>query len=443
MNEAPPAAKTRRLQTWALRLALVATVLAIGIRAQLASAAFMLPGGDILGWSRLPTTRCTLCNVRVPTPSTAHAQALTPAQYAALLTQHLSLSDELGQLMMVQLSGTDVSADAVQMINTQGAGGILFFAGNIQSADQIRSLTQQVQHLAPIPLLLAIDQEGGTVNRFANLVGPRPAAAALTSPAQANQQGQSDADLLHSYGFNLNLAPVVDVGLSNPQLWTRTFGSSPDRVAAMAGAYLEGLQQSGQVTGTLKHFPGLGGTSTDPHLGMPVLDRSRADWESIDLAPYRTLLKQEDVRAILVSHEMLPAVDPNLPTSLSPKIIDDTLRQEMGYDGVVITDSLYMAALNERWSVAQACVLAIEAGADIVIGPYTTQMVQEAEDALRGAIASGALSRARIDTSVRRILTLKLRMGLIPMPRIPGKQPTTQAQVPDVLAQSRRHLMWT
>lgn len=426
-----PAGARQSLPAWAIRLALVAALALLGLRAGLASLAFMQPGGTIPGWSELPKPHCAFCNVKLPSSSgtlgaPGSMPALTPERYAAILTQQLSLDDELGQLMMVQISGPDLSPDGIQMINAQGAGGVIFYGDNIQSGPQLQSLTSQLQHIASIPLLLSIDQEGGTVNRFYNLVGALPSAASLTSPDQARQRGQQDATLLHGYGFNLNLAPVVDVGTSNPQLWSRTFGSSPDRVAAMAGAYLDGLQQSGLVTGCLKHYPGLGATTTDPHLGMPVLDRSRADWEAIDLAPYRTLLKTSDVRAIMVTHEMIPAVDPNLPSTLSPAILDGTLRQQLGYQGVVITDSLYMGALNAHWSVAQASVLAIVAGADIVIGPYNPQMVQDVKDALRGALADGTLSRARINTSVQRILALKLRMGLIPMPhpRVPSQRPT-------------------
>jgi beta-N-acetylhexosaminidase len=414
-----------RRHPWLARAGLLAVLVVLGVRAVIASAAFMDPGGAIVGWSSLPKAHCAFCNVRVPAGQSnlAHARALTPQAYAALLTQQLSLDDKLGQLMMVQVAGQDLNPDAVQMINAQGAGGILFFAANIQSGSQIKALTAQAQKIASIPLLLSIDQEGGDVNRFYSLVGPRPSAASLTSTAQARAQGQQDAALLHTYGFNLNLAPVVDVGTSNPQLWGRTFGTSPDRVAAMAGAYLDGLQQSGQVTGCLKHYPGLGDTTTDPHLGMPVLNRSRADWERIDLAPYRSLLGSHDVRAILVSHEMIPAVDPNLPTSLSPVIIDGTLRRELGYQGVIITDSLYMGALNQRWSVSQAVVLAIAAGDDVVIGPYNPQMVQDAKDALRQAISAGTITQERIDTSVQRILTLKITMGLIPLPHAPAQRP--------------------
>lgn len=407
------------------RLALLAALLLLGVRAAVASAAFMAPGGAILGWSVLPQAHCTFCGITMPTPPAGQTRPPTAESYAALLTQRLSLDDELGQLMMVQISGQDLTPDAIQMIDTQGAGGILFFAPNIGSSEQIQSLTAQLRQIAPIPLLLSIDQEGGVVNRFAKLVGPLPSAASLTSAAQARQQGQQDAAMLHGYGFNLNLAPVVDVGANNPELWSRTFGSTPERVATMAGAYLAGLQQSGQVAGCLKHFPGLGDTATDPHIGMPVLNRSRTDWEATDLAPYRTLLTSGEVQTILVTHEMIPAVDPNLPASLSPTIIDGTLRHELGFNGVVITDSLYMGALNQRWSVSEAIVLAIVAGADIVIGPYNAQMVQDAKDTLKQAISNGTLTRARIDASVRRILALKIHMGLIPMPHPVSPSPTS------------------
>jgi beta-N-acetylhexosaminidase len=419
MIETPPRPRAPwRISPGLIRAALVIGLVLLGIRAALASATFMSPGGAILGWSGQPAERCAFCNVRLPTASANATQSpLTPEQYAMVLTKQLSLDDELGQLMMVQISGQDLTPDAVQMLNAEGAGGVLFFAANIRSSHQLRSLTAHMQSIAPIPLLLSIDQEGGAVNRLESLIGPRPAAASLATPQNARAAGASDAALLARYGFNLNLAPVVDVGERNPELRTRTFGASPDRVAAMAGAYLDGLQAGGKVAGCLKHFPGLGATTTDPHLGMPVLNRSRADWENTDLAPYRALLSSGDIQAILVTHVMIPAVDPNLPGSLSPTMVDGVLRHDLGYSGVVITDSLYMGALNQRWSISQAVVLAIEAGDDLVIGPYNPQMMRDAKDALKQAITAGSLTRAHIDASVQRILDLKIRLGLIPLPQ--------------------------
>jgi beta-N-acetylhexosaminidase len=357
-----------------------------------------------------------LCNVQVPTPGPQQHQ-LTPGEYAADLVQHLSLDDELGQLITVSFQKSQPSPEDNQAISAQDVGGVLFFQYNIVSASEVRATTTALQHEAPIPLLTMVDQEGGTVDRFKTIVGPQPSAASLTGPDQAQAWGKQDANLLHDNGFNLNLAPVADVGTTNPQLYLRTFGSDPARVATMAGAYLAGLQSTGTVTGTVKHFAGLGATSTDPHLGLPILHRSRADWERIDVAPFRTLLATQDVRAIMVTHVLIPAVDQNLPTSLSPAVIDGTLRQELGYQGVVITDDVFnMQALSVRYPGPQAAVLAVEAGADEIIGPYSLQTVQETKDAMKQAIASGTLTKDRIDLSAQRILTLKIRMGLIPLP---------------------------
>ena len=309
------------------------------------------------------------------------------------------------------------------MVTDQGVGGALSFAANIQSGDQTRAMTSALQHAAAIPLLMSVDQEGGLVNRFRAIIGSQPGANAMTTPEIAYQRGQHDAQLLQSYGYNLNLAPVVDVGTANPQLLDRTFGSDPTTVATLAEAYMAGLQQSGAVTACLKHFPGIGSTTTDPHIGLPALQRSRADWERIDLAPYRALLATGKVRAIMVTHEMIPAVDSQFPSSLSPAVIDGELRQKLGFQGVVITDSLVMGALNNRWTVAQAAALAIEAGADMVIGPQNAQVVAQVKDALKAAIASGKLSQARLETSVKRVLKVKIAMGLLPIPH-PDSQAT-------------------
>jgi beta-N-acetylhexosaminidase len=408
---APPTRSRRSRPRWLTSLFLALALILIGVRAGFASTALILPGGEIPGWSKLPPTVCKIC-----IPTVAGQKPLTQTEYAELLTRNMSLDDKLGQLMLVQFVGHTAPPDAIRMINQQGAGGVLFFGLNIDSADQVKALTAQLQSVANVPLLIAVDQEGGPVNRFQSIVGPLPSASSLTSPDQARARGADDARYLHDFGFNLNLAPVVDVGVSNPELAGRTFGSDPSRVATYAGAYLDGLQQSNQVTATLKHFPGLGATFTDPHVGLPTLNRTRDDWERIDLEPYRELLAQHDVRAIMVSHEMIPAVDKDYPSSLSPATVTGVLRDELGFQGVIVTDSLYMGALNAHWSVPQAAVLAILAGSDLIIGPDGPQTVQLTKDAFHQALDSGKLTQARIDQSVQRVLLMKIKMGVIPMP---------------------------
>jgi beta-N-acetylhexosaminidase len=149
---------------------------------------------------------------------------------------------------------------------------------------------------------------------------------------------------------------------------------------------------------------------------LPILYRTRAQWESIDLAPYRLLLQTHMVRAIMVTHELVPAVDQEMPASVSPTLIRGVLRQELGFDGVVITDSLTMGALSVRWSMPEAAVLAIAAGADLLIGPYSPDTLSETEDSLKQAVSQGTLSQAEIDQAVEHDLALKLQMHLIPMP---------------------------
>jgi beta-N-acetylhexosaminidase len=424
------------------RAALLAGVLLCGMRAAIGSLGFMLPGGAILGWTRLPVVRCQVC-----TPSRVLPFAgapLTVDEYAAMLTEHLSLDAKVGQLFLVQFSGAQAGLDAAQMINVDGAGGVMLYAGNIQSILQVRALTAQLQQMSSIPLIVATDQEGGPVNRLFSILGSIPSAASLAWPAAAEDRGIQDARILQQIGINLNLAPVVDVGSANPQLWDRTFGSNPEQVATLAGAYLEGLQQSGAVTGTLKHFPGLGSTNVDPHVGLPILSRTRTQWESIDLAPYRALLKAQTVRAIMVTHELVPAVDQEMPASVSPTLIRGVLRQELGFDGVVITDSLTMGALSVRWSMPEAAVLAIAAGADLLIGPYSPDTLSETEISLKQAVSQGVLSQSEIDQAVEHDLALKLQMHLIPMPKgaspVAPKPPVGAEMSQDVTAETPRTL---
>jgi beta-N-acetylhexosaminidase len=338
-------------------------------------------------------------------------------EYAAVLTGRLSLDAKVGQLFLVQFSGTQAGPDTAQMIHDAAAGGVVLYAENIQSIAQMRSLTAQLQQMASIPLIVSTDQEGGPVNRLLSILGSLPATASLTSPVAAEERGVQDARILQQIGVNLNLAPVIDVGSANPQLWDRTFGSNPEQVATLAGAYLAGLQQSGAVTGTLKHFPGLGSTTVDPHVGLPILSRTRAQWEHIDLAPYRVLLQTQTVRAIMVTHELVPAVDQQMPASVSPALIRGVLRQELRFNGAVITDSLTMGALSARWSMPQAAVLAIAAGSDLLIGPYSPDTLAESEAAVKQAVRQGVISPAEIDQAVEHDLALKLRMHLIPMPQ--------------------------
>jgi beta-N-acetylhexosaminidase len=235
------------------------------------------------------------------------------------------------------------------------------------------------------------------------------------STSYAQDQGARTARDMTALGFNVNLAPDVDVQLvAGPNQVGRTFGSDPQTVTTYAGAFLTGLQDNG-VVGCLKHFPGLGAAGIDAHQGLPVINRSRDQIEAVELAPYRDLIATGRVQCVMTTDLLMPAFDPNLPAELSPTLIDGVLRGDLGFDGVVMTDALYMQGISSRYSLPEAAVRAIQAGCDMMEGMSSPSQVRAIENALRAAIASGRLTKARIDQSVKRILILKMRLGLIPI----------------------------
>ncbi len=358
---------------------------------------------------------------RSPTPK-GH---LTPQQYIDLIVKSMTLDQKLGQMMIVQFTGPDYGLDISTMISQYNVGAVLIFAANqnIESKSQLKNLIAQMQNNSkPIPLAVAIDQEGGTVDRLINLDGPRPSATAIgqtNDPTKAMQAGEQDARDLSYYGINLNLAPVVDVtNVYNSQLYLRTFGNNPTIVTKMADAYLHGLQQSGKVLGTLKHFPGLGDVSADPHIDVPHLYRSENDLESIDWVPYRRLIAQGNVQAIMVTHEIVTAIDDTKPSSLSYKIVTGILRNQLGFSGVIMTDSLTMEGITAYYTEGQAAALAVEAGSDLLMGAISPSSVAAMIDGIKQAINNGQISQQRIDASVRRILMLKYTMGLLHIPTL-------------------------
>lgn len=339
-----------------------------------------------------------------------------------LLMQGMSLEQKLGQLILVEYLGNSYQDSGLQyMIAQQYVGGFMYqqsnhnFDGPYTVAANVNTFSQQAMQDAHVPLLIATDQEGGLVNRLYQFHGPLPSAAdmaATGNPQTALDQGTQAAKWMLELGMNADLAPVVDVHTVDPAiLESRMFGSDPQTVATYAGAYLNGLQQQ-MVIGCLKHFPGLGAISSDPHAGLPTVNRSKADLENIDLAPYKLMIQKDHPAMIMATDVLMPALDPNLPAELSPQVIG-LLRTELGYDGVVITDGLYMGGISQRWSLSEAAVLSIIAGDDIVEGPYTPAQVADVVAALKLALQQGRLSMARVDQSVQRILLMKMQYGII------------------------------
>jgi beta-N-acetylhexosaminidase len=335
----------------------------------------------------------------------------------------MSLDQKLGQLIMVEYLGNSYQGSGLQyMVAQEHVGGFMYqasnhnFDGSYAIASNVYALSHQATNDAHTPLLIATDQEGGLVNRLYQFHGYLPSAeeiAASGNPNVALTQGTQQAKWMLELGINADLAPVVDVHTVDPPvLASRMFGRDPKTVATYAGAFLEGLQRNG-VAGCLKHFPGLGSITSDPHDGLPVVRRNMTELENIDLAPYKLMIQRDQPAMIMATDVLMPAIDPNLPAELSPKAINGLLRGELGYDGVVITDGLYMGGISQRWSLSEAAVLSIIAGDDMIEGPYTPSLVAAVVTAFKQAIQQGRLSMTRVDQAVRRILLLKMQYGII------------------------------
>ena len=343
-------------------------------------------------------------------------------QMASLYVAHMTLDEELGQLIMVQYNENTYSPDLDKMINKLYAGGVIMYEFQIQTLNQTRQDIARMQQRSFLPLLISTDEEGGPyVQRLSNIYGQRMSATEIYQtgdPNVATEQGQQTAHDLLSLGLNTNLAPDVDVNLVNGyDMLTRTFGNTPDAVIKFAGAYLKALQGSG-VIGCIKHYPGLGAAVSDAHTGLPVVNRTKSELYAVELAPFKAFIQSPDMLEnpgmIMSTDVLMPAIDAKYPAELSHSFMTDILRNQFGYDGVVLTDSLYMGGIAQQWTLPEAAVLAIKAGNDMLLGPAGSDQMVAVINALKAALQDGTLSKARIDEAATRIIALKMEYHLMP-----------------------------
>lgn len=311
--------------------------------------------------------------------------------------------------------GVDTPAEVVTRYHL---GGVIYFdeTAGLRSPRQIAELSNGLQTAAQtdngVPLLISTDQENGAIVRIP-LVTALPTTSELGaagSTRAAKLAAQVSGRELRAMGVNHDLAPVADVNLNprNPVLGARTFSADPAVAAAMTGAQVAGYQES--LAATAKHFPGHGGTPVDTHTGIAVVDHDRAQWERLDAPPFRAAIAA-GVDSIMLGHIALPAIDPSgLPASLSSVLVDGLLRGELGFDGVVITDSLRMKGVRNVQPDAQIVVSALAAGADQLLMPADLDLAYRS---VLDAVRAGTLTETRIDASVLRILELKWRRGLV------------------------------
>ena len=348
---------------------------------------------------------------------------MTNTEIAARMVKGMTLDQKLGQMVIVEFYGSTVTPDVLQMVQTNQVSGVLIENknGNAQTRGQLVALTTGMQAQARIPLFVTTDYEGGLVNELRQITGERPSNAdigATGSLQAAYNAGYGAASDLTGLGLNVNFMPIVDIltNPNNPGLPRRSFGNNPTLVTNMGRAYLKGLTD-GHIVGCLKHFPGLGSANLDPHLSLPYMDRSLATLNAIDLVPYRVMINEGIVPMVMVTHILNPQLDPKLPTSLSPNVVTGLLRNDLNFKGVIISDTLWMGGISNTYTLAQAAVLAVKAGTDLLLGPRGLAETQTMIYGLKQAVLNGTLSQSQIDASVTRILALKLQYNILS----PGK----------------------
>jgi beta-N-acetylhexosaminidase len=357
--------------------------------------------------------------VSAPLPS--EPAAAQPPQVEALLSR-MTLEDKVGQLMMVGFAGKAVDPSITELLRGYRVGGVCVFGRNIASAAQIGHLNDEVRALMSdsVPPFIAVDQEGGNVVRVSdgNLVLPgNMVLGAARQPELAYEAGLAQGEDLHRLGFNMNLAPVLDVNSNpqNPVIGIRAFGDDVALVSEMGARFVEG-QQAAHIVTVAKHFPGHGAVDADSHKSLPIV---RAPLLQVrqQLKPFEAAM-ESGLDGLMTAHIATPTLTGDeLPATLSSRVLGGVLRDELHFKGLVITDELEMDAIDRRFGVGRAAVLAVVAGADMVLIPWRLEKKEEVWVALLEAARSGEISQGRLDEAVRRILHAKITRGLFePLP---------------------------
>lgn len=332
----------------------------------------------------------------------------------------LPLEQQIGQFFFIGLPGPELDDEARSLIEEIKPGGIILFGRNVESTEQVRKLLDGARAMLPIAPLCGIDQEGGLVDRLRDIFTPMPSARALRQHGDLSgvrTLGRVTGEVLRMLGLDINFAPVMSIitqarsQLTNG-LYSRSFGSSPGEVLGYTTVYMRGLQATGCL-GCLKHFPGIGAGDVDSHVEMPMVPLSRDDLLAQDLAPYIELFQRADdrVRVVMVSHGGFPNIDIKKgttggllePASISPRIVSNLLRQELGYKHLVVTDDLEMGAIAKHCEIEDAAVRAFHAGEDMLLICATPETIRRGYRALLEAARKGQISEKRIHTSLKRI----------------------------------------
>jgi len=349
------------------------------------------------------------------------AAASPSGSRVARLVAGMSVAERAGQLMSVAFHGTMITPALETMIRDKKAGGVILYAENF--GGDLAALMRLVSDLSriptKIPLFVSIDQEGGAVVRIGRGATILPGSMALAATPDPSDSVRKAVAItvrdLRAAGVNFELAPDADVNNEprNPIILNRSFGSDPQRVASLVRVAAQTFSEQ-RFLCCAKHFPGHGATTTDSHTGLPLLDVDRARLDAVELVPFRAAIAA-GVPAIMSAHIRIPALDPtpDLPVTLSSRVMTDLVRTQLGFDGLLVTDDLEMGALTQTRSESEAGYDAFVAGADYLLFRFDESAQLDAHARLSRGMTDGSLTVARVDASLRRILAVKDRFGIL------------------------------
>lgn len=329
------------------------------------------------------------------------------------LLNEMTLEEKIGQLMMVGFKGTEKSDEITKLIEQKHIGGVIYFDRNMKSPKQVARLSNSLQQTAnqsahSLPLMVAIDQEGGDIIRMKERVSPLPAQQDLGTNASIEDMykvAKLNGTELGSMGININFAPVLDLSKTDK----RSLGQDPEKVYQYGKKAIQGLNDV-SITGALKHFPGNGRSEIDPHVETSSVEANQLDLENSDIYPFKQIISEMDNQKffVMVTHIKYPAYDKEKPASLSKIIIEDLLRGKLKYEGLVVTDDLEMGAVNKYFSYDEMGKQATLAGADLLLVCHEYSHELEVYNGLLQAVKAGEVPMGRINESVKRVLTYKL-----------------------------------
>jgi beta-N-acetylhexosaminidase len=333
----------------------------------------------------------------------------------------LPLEEKIGQMMMVGFEGLEAPDYLLKWLAAGRIGGIILFARNIASPQQVAELVSACHKAAKYPLLVSIDQEGGTVARLRDGFSESPGAMALgaaNSDELAERVSATMAAELRALGVNWNLAPVVDLthDISNPSVGTRSLGRNPERVAQLVAAEVRGFQKAG-VAATAKHFPGIGNTPIDTHLAQAIITEPADYLWNHDLIPFRGAV-DAGVETVMVGHVTFQSLDAEHPSTLSAHVIQGLLRDDIGFKGLVCSDCMEMRAISDHYTSGETAILAALAGEDMILFSHTRGWQEAAYKGLLEAIQSGRVPEELIVRAVERVMSLKQRYAITSEPAL-------------------------